>query len=122
VAFTITVEGLAELQAAVARAESGLDEDIRAALLAAAEVVADRARATAPVRSGRLRGSIRGEAAATAADVVVDARNPRDGYPYPVRIERQQPFLAPAFAAASNEAADKLEQVLDDIAAKWGGA
>jgi hypothetical protein len=121
-AITITIEGLAELQAAVARAESGLDEDIRAALLAAAEVVADRARATAPVRSGRLRGSIRGEAAATAADVVVDARNPRDGYPYPIRIERQQPFLAPAFAAAAEEAADKLEQVLDEIAAKWGGA
>jgi hypothetical protein len=122
VAVSVQIEGLAELQAAVARAQSGLDEDIRAALLAAAEVVAGRARALAPVRTGRLVASIRGEAEGSNADVVVDARNPRDGFPYPVKIERQQPFLEPAFRASAGPVGEALEEVLNDIAAKWGGA
>lgn len=117
----VTIQGLEELRAAVGRAQSGLDEDIREAMLAAAKVVADRARATAPVRSGRMRGSIREEATGQGADVTVSATNPRDGYPYPIRIERQEPFLMPAFQTAGPKAAEQLQQVLDDIAAKWGG-
>lgn len=119
---SVTIQGLEELRAAVARAESGLDDDIREALLAAAGVVADRARATAPVRTGRMRNSVRAESQGSTADVVVEATNPRDGFPYPIKIERQQPFLLPAFTAAQGEAAEKLQQVLDEIAAKWGGA
>lgn len=120
--ISVSIEGLAELEAAAARAGASLEEDIRTGLLAAADVVADRARGTAPVRSGRLRASIRAEAQGLGAEVIADARNPRDGYPYPIRIERQQPFFAPAVANSADEVQKKMETVLDDVAAKWGGA
>lgn len=55
----IKIEGLMELQAHLKAAQDGSQKDLRLLLNEVAEVVAVEARTKAPVRTGRLRQSIR---------------------------------------------------------------
>lgn len=119
-AIQVTIEGLAELQAAAARAGTGLDEDIAAALGEVAAIVAKRAQVNAPKRTGRMARSVAAATGGASAEVAVSARA-RDGYPYPQRIERQQPWFAPAVAQEAPRIEQRMERLLDDIGRRWGG-
>jgi len=97
----------------------------RTHLKGAAEIVAEEARNRAPVRSGTLKSKIRARVSGDRAMVVALARNPRDKYPYPRRLEyepppRGRPFLGPALEAKREEVAREMEKVLDSIEKAWG--
>ena len=94
-ATQVRVEGLAQLRSALRRAER-LDDltELRLAMKAAADVVAQDARGRVPARSGRARGSIRAVSGGNKAFVVggrasvpyygwldFGSRTPRSGNP-----------------------------------------
>lgn len=99
----VRVEGARELEASAHRAADNLG-DLSGAHGQAGDYVAQLARGMAPVRSGRLAGSIRADSAATAATVTAGG----PGVPYagpihwgwPARNIRAQPFLVDALSAA----------------------
>ncbi|MEW6583473.1 MAG: HK97 gp10 family phage protein, partial [Actinomycetota bacterium] len=70
----VRIEGLRELQATLRRIDGQLPRLVRGRLREAAGIVAVEARARAPVRSGRLRRSIRPFARGNVAGVRVSAR------------------------------------------------
>lgn len=117
----VRIEGLAELQAACARSAAVLDRTVDDALLEAAQGVQKRASSGAPRRTGRLASSIEVFTERGAAGVVVTARARSDGYPYGIKIEREQPYLAPAFQAEAQRIDQLTEQVGNEIARTWGG-
>lgn len=123
---SIVIEGLADLQADLAAAGRGLDEDLEAAIDDATRIVADQAARNAPKRSGRMAGSIRPERDGLVGEVTVSARKVSPawpgGFPYPPRIERSRPFLAPAVQETASRVVDALEKVLDDLARRLGGS
>ncbi len=122
----IEIEGLAELRAAVAGMDSALTKSLDDALADSGKIVASRAQALAPVRSGRMRGSVEPfTEGGTVGGVRVTAKRISRSYPggfaYPARIEKSQPFLRPAIEQKSQEVVDRMTRVLDEVAAKWGG-
>jgi len=93
------VEGLRELKASMRRA--GVDmADLKAATAKAAATVADAARPRAPVRTGRLAGSIKGNRAVNRA--VVGSRLVYGGpihWGWPARHIQADPFIVDAAQA-----------------------
>lgn len=65
----IEVDGLIELQRALRQVEASLPRELRSANKAAAEIVAEEARRLVPVRTGRLRDSIKARADQRSASV-----------------------------------------------------
>lgn len=78
---TVTVEGMRSLRASLKAAGMGL-EDLKAAHLRVAQLVADRAAARAPRRTGRLAASVR--AAGTQSSAIVRAGKVATPYAGPV--------------------------------------
>lgn len=122
---TVTCKGLPELEAAATRTAERLDDDVDAAVREATDTLAKTIRGRAPVRSGRLRRSIRAEVKGSEGRVAVTAtRSSRryQAYPYPERVERQQPFFAPAVASVTEPALARAEDRVGDAAERnWGG-
>lgn len=119
---TVHVEGLRDLVRTLKAAEQDLD-DLKAANRAAAQVVADAARARAPRRSGRLAGTGRPGNAARRATVTfgrasVPYANPIH-WGWPRRHIKAQPFLVEAARATRFQWMDayleNLQKILDSV-------
>lgn len=123
---TLVIEGLDELRAWCGAEAARLDADVGEAIDDALRLVAAAADARAPRRTGALAASITPVREGLVGDVRVTARRRSrsypGGYPYPVRIERLRPFLAPALADEAPRALERLEGVLNDIQQRWGGS
>jgi HK97 gp10 family phage protein len=104
------VQGAAELRRTLKKLSGDLGE-LKEAHRTVAEKVADRARATAPVRTGRLRDSVRPGATKTKAVVRAGgARVPYAGpihWGWPKRHIDAQPFL--------KDAADELAGSVEEL-------
>ena len=124
-AIGIQIEGLAEMEARLGAMGAELESNLAKALADSAALVATRAQAIAPRRSGRLRASITPVTEGATAEVRVTAKRASrrypGGYPYPARIERSQPFLAQAVQQQAKAVEARMTQVLDEIEAQWGG-
>ena len=122
---TLIIEGLDELQADLAAAGQNVDEDLGRAIDDGLRVVATRAESKAPKRSGRMAGSITPLREGLAGEIRVTARRRSrgypGGYPYPAKVERLRPFLAPAAAQEAPRVVQRMEECLDDIARRLGG-
>jgi hypothetical protein len=123
---SLVIEGLDELRAVAGREAASIDEDLGEAIDDALRVIAGRAERNAPKRSGRMAASVTPQRAGLVGDITVTARRVSasypGGFPYPQRIERQQPFLRTAVQQEAQRVTDALEGVLDDIQRRWGGA
>ncbi len=130
----IRVEGLAELRAVLRRIDPALNKGVREALRDGSQIVAYEVQRRAPVRSGRLVGSVRAFTSGNRAGVRVNAtrasRAYPGGYPYPRRIEYEgsggnragsgpRAFVRPAFDATRDRVVRRFEYVLDDISEIW---
>jgi len=144
----ISIEGLAAFRRDLKRIDPVLVKGVRVALKESAEIVADETRRRAPVRSGKLKGTVRSFTSGNKAGVRVNARRVSrgypGGYPYPRRIEFEggragtmtnaltgrlvggttagpRAFIAPALEAKRGEVVRRLEEVIDDVAGVWAG-
>lgn len=79
---SVQVDGLKKLQRDLKKAENGLTKDVKAVNKEAAEIVAQEVRTRAPVRSGRLKKSVR--AGATLTSGVVRIGNASTPYSKPI--------------------------------------
>ena len=118
------IEGLADLRKVVRHMDRDLPKDVTRRLKDAAEPVAEEARRIAPVRTGKLRRSIKAFARGNVAGVAASAVDRRTGYRYPRRLEyerdsRGRPFLAPALERRKDEVQRQVAKVLDDMADDW---
>jgi hypothetical protein len=122
----VAVVGLRALQRDLARqaddAGSALGRAIRAAGKAAIEPVAARARAAVPVRSGRLRRSIRTSGTKTGATVRMGRASVRyagaiefGGYPPGREYRPAGRYLFPAAAELGPVAAYQYQRVLTQV-------
>jgi hypothetical protein len=116
--YTIKVEGLADLQRALKRADSGLYPAVRGGLSKVGQEVASEAQSIATgsglVLTGRLVGSIK--PVVRVRDVAIRASATQRGFNYPVRYEfgdRKRPFLVPAVEAKTGEIERGMENVVD---------
>lgn len=118
----VRIDGARQLRATMRRAGTDMRE-LRETHAAAARVVAGRASATAPRRSGRLAGTIRPGATQTQALVRAGfGRVPYAGpihWGWPARGIRAQPFLADAAQATEPAWVElygrRIEQIIDTI-------
>lgn len=124
---SVRIDGLKQLRAALRRMAPELNKGVRTALKESAEIVAVATRERAPVRSGKLKGSVRSFASGNRAGVRVNAmkvsRHYPQGYPYPKRIEFEgggvRAFVRPAFDEKKEEVVARMGLVLDDIRDVW---
>ncbi|MGE0025698.1 MAG: hypothetical protein AB7O78_01665 [Thermoleophilia bacterium] len=122
----IVVEGLEELRQALARMDPVLDQSLGEAIADASRLGAAAVQDVAPVRSGMLKGSVRGFIeSGTVGGVEVTARRRSrgypGGYPYPARVDRQRGFMRRGIQTAAPKVQQRLEGVLDDIQRAFGG-
>jgi hypothetical protein len=124
VPISITVEGLAELQATLAKLDPVLDKALTEALIDSGRIVAKRAQANAPVVSGRMRASVapflEGKSVGGVEVTATRSSARYPSFPYPMRVERSQRFLARALSAEAKNVEKQMQGVLDEIARKWG--
>lgn len=121
----LVIEGLAEFEAAVAREIVELPRDVLDAQEEAAGYVRDAYKRIAPRASGRMVSSAAVVTEATGASVVVTARRSSRRYPsfpYPLVIEASKRPLSRAIAAEQEHINQRMVQVLDKAAARWGGS
>jgi hypothetical protein len=121
----VEVEGGKELRKSLKNVEDGL-KDLQAAHAAAAGIVAAAAPSYAPLRTGRLAGSIRGSGAKAAATVRAGgAKVPYAGvqeYGWPRRNIPAQPFLVPAAHDTEGEWRPVYEARVEELIDKVHGA
>lgn len=112
-----------------------LQERLREAVKAGAEIVAEDAKARAPVRTGRLRDSIKTRVPKKGLMAKVEADYPASGkvrktstkkqkagsreyyafaVEYGTRKMPAQPFMAPALAAKASQVMQKMETALEE--------
>lgn len=112
-----------------------LQERLREAIKAGAEIVAEDAKARAPVRTGRLRDSIKTRVPKKGLTAKVEADYPAGGkvrktstkkqkagsreyyafaVEYGTRKMPAQPFMAPALAAKASQVMQKMESALEE--------
>lgn len=130
VAAGVRVEGAKELRAALKRAENqGLKTHLAAAYKSSSEVVAEKALPNTPVRTGRLRGSVRALGSQTRGQVKAGSA----GVPYAAAIHfgrkvgnvwhhkmgrnpiRGRPFLHDAARESTREVVAKFEAAIDRL-------
>jgi hypothetical protein len=118
---TIPVKGARELRAAIRRAESTeLAAELKAANLAAAEVVAYEAQTIVPVKSGRLLESIRASGQLAAGVVRAGkASTPYAGvihFGWAAHGIEPNPYLYDAADARVDEVVERYQEAIDRIA------
>lgn len=130
---SVRVEGLRELRSTIRRIDEGRGQvgrdrvgllGFREHVKGAAQIVADEAQNRAPVDTGKLRSSIRARASGDRGLIVALARNPRNNYRYPRRLEYERggarAFMGPALEAKADDVQKEMEKVLDTIEKAWG--
>lgn len=115
--ITVTVKGLPELAAAANSVATGLEEDTDEAVDDATRTLLKAVRRNTPVRSGRMLLSTRAEFSGGFGRVAVTAtrssmRYPE--YPYPLRVEAQEPFFRPAVDSVEKVTLDEMEDKVGD--------
>lgn len=119
---TIKIEGLREVTRAMTRFDVGSKVAIKATHLEAAQVVAGEAKRLVPVRSGRLRDSIRG--AGQQSGAVVRAGKSAVPYAGPIHFGwpkhniEPNPFLYDAVDARRGEVLAAYEKNMDALIRK----
>ena len=114
-----------ELQRDFRKMSKDLAGDLRKRLKGIGQIVADEAQRIAAARglkdSGDLIRLIRPTVKANAVSIRASAK--RRGFNYPVRYElgdRQRPFLVPARERKQPEVIRRLEDMVDDLADRYG--
>ncbi|MBT9156743.1 MAG: hypothetical protein DDT37_01731 [Firmicutes bacterium] len=127
----IVLGGFSETMRAIRRMESVMRKEMRLKLKAAGQIISDEAKAQANqqglVATGKLVRSIRVGLRARSVSVIVGARRKSRKYPkgfnYPKVYEYgtagKRAFLRPALAAKKEEAVQKFEEILDEMAKVW---
>lgn len=117
----VQVTGARELRKALRNMGDDLS-DLTALHRDLAEIVASAARPRTPVRSGRLRESIRGKGSKTRASVMAGSRViPYAGpihFGWPAHGISPQPFLYDALDARKRAVVDKYEDRVGDLVKK----
>lgn len=117
---TVHVEGLAELQRALRRADSDLYPTVREGLKEAGDNVAQAAQQIAGAKGLRLTGRLIGgiKSSVRTREAVIRATARQRGYNYPGRYEfgdRLRPFLQPAVEQEQGETVRILAQSIDRL-------
>lgn len=120
------VEGLRELQRDLRKLGDATKMEMKATHLEAANIVADDAAKKAPVRTGRLRASIKGSAVMTGGRVRIGyGGGPASLYAgpihfgWPARRIRPQPFVYDALDPKRPEVLRLYEQRMDELTKKY---
>lgn len=129
----IQVKGLREVQAALRKVDSELPKALRRVNLAAAEIVAQEARRRAPVKTGKLRKSIKAQGQQRGASVKggTPSRVPYFGFIDFGGVtgrygNAKRPFIKdgriiyPSVARRKQEALEFYERAVDDLIKKAG--
>jgi hypothetical protein len=127
-AASVQVEGLAELQRALKRAEGTLDQDLLGELREAGKLVEDEAHTL--IREQRLVGGNRSTgrldrltrtAVRSKGSVVVRSGAKRAGFSYPRLLEfaRGRAFLRPALERKREAVISRIERLLERMARKF---
>ena len=117
---TVTIEGIDKLRRALVKLDNAAKQDFKAAGKTAAEIVAKQANNEVPVRSGRLRNTIR--AGATQTSGVVRAGTAKVPYAGPIhfgwgrRRIHPNPFL---YRAADKRVNEVVEAYLGQVYEIW---
>jgi len=127
-AISVKVEGLREYRRALRSVEGELKKAQKKKVKEAAEIVASEARARAPVKTGRLKGSIKAYGYLASAKVRVNAKKRSKkyskGYPYGRVIEfarhKRDAFLYPALEAKREAVYNKLQEILEEAVKAYG--
>lgn len=121
------IPGLRQTQRALRQVSEDSRADMKDVHRAAAEIVAEDARKRAPVRSGRLRSSIRGTAVLTGGRVRIGyggGRPAQYGGPthfgWPARRIRPQPFVYDALDPRRPDVLKLYEERMDELTKKYG--
>jgi len=121
---SVKIAGLSKLRRAL-RDMQGDAEDLKEANARAAAIVAARATATAPRRTGRLAGSVRGNRAVSRAQIAAGgATVPYAGpihWGWPARGITAQPFVSDAAVDTEPIWLPQYQADLDRAVAKVGG-
>lgn len=124
----VRIEGAAELRRKMNRMADGIDReaargDMKAAHKEAAEIVAQRALTLVPVRSGKLRDTIRAAGTQKSGRVRAGfARVPYAGvihFGWPARTISPHPFLYDALDARRSEVLATYERNIEQIKRKY---
>jgi len=123
--ITATVKGLPELAAAANATADGVKTDEQTAIMEATKTLERAIEARAPVRTRRLKNSIRSEVTGETGRISITAtRSSRryPNFPYPLVVERRRPFAQPAVEAVAKQAIDQAEKKVGDGAERrWAG-
>lgn len=123
-AAVVQVEGLGETIAALAAFEPALRRQVNKAGREAAKIVADAAKARAPIRTGQLRNSIR--AGANRRGAYVRAGNARVPYAGPIHFGwrvhhiKPNPFIYDAGDARIDAVKAIYEKQINELIAALG--
>ncbi|MGH9001533.1 MAG: HK97 gp10 family phage protein [Acidimicrobiia bacterium] len=115
----IRIQGLRDLQRALKAADGESQKQLRVAMNQAAEIVVVEARRRGPVRSGRLRDTIRAQSGQREARVVAGSKR----VPYAAAVEwsrRGGRFLFPAYRSRKPQIAQALEEAIVAVARHAG--
>lgn len=117
---TVRINGLREVRSALRKIGQGLPAALRDAQRAAAQIVVDRALPNVPVRTGRLKGSVRALGSQASGRAV--AGNGRVPYAAAIHWGRKRsgafpgrPFLWNAAEEARDDVVRHFEDALDDL-------
>lgn len=115
-AFAVKIEGLRELNASLKAISKELPRELTKLSKEAAGIVAPEAQSLAPVRTGRLRGSV--TAGATQAGGFVKVSGPYAGPivgGWPKHNIRRNPFIFHALDNKTDEVIDKYQDGIADL-------
>ena len=118
------IEGLREVQKALADLSVDLKNEMKPTHLKAAEIVVEGAKRIAPMRTGRLAASIRAAAVRTGGRVRVGSASvPYAGpihFGWPARRITPQPFIYDALDPRRGEVAEVYAARLNDLIVRYG--
>lgn len=118
------IEGLREVQKALADLSGDLKNEMKPTHLEAAKIVAEAARPLAPVRTGRLAASVRASAVRTGGRVRLGSGSvPYAGpvhFGWPARRIKPQPFVYEALDPRRGEVAEVYAARLNDLIVRYG--
>lgn len=119
--MTIVVEGLDDLRRALRRVkDQGLNDELKAIHKALAEDITRLALPKVPVRTGRLKQSVR--AAGTVKDAIGRVGSASVPYAAAVHWKYGPPFLTDAAARVERDVVDRYDQALADLLDRQIGA
>lgn len=118
--FSVFVLGMRDFERELRAADPQFPRELRRRNKASAEIVAEEARSRVPVRSGRLKGSIKSGASSRSAYVKAGTEAK---VPYALPIEfgwkarniEPQPFIYPAIEEKNEQVVEQYGDGIDDL-------